>query len=70
MIVLDTPTLIEDASLLALRQALRLEIKGMYRHGRSAYAMIKERFGFTGSKQRVFDQFSAFLVQQRVLILK
>jgi hypothetical protein len=40
----------------ALRGALKLEILGMRRGGRSVYSIIKEEFGFKGSKQRVLEQ--------------
>ena len=39
--------------LLSLRGALKLEIVGMKRGGRSAYSIIKEEFGFKGSKRSV-----------------
>lgn len=41
---------------LARKQALALELKGMRRHGRSAYSICREVYGFKGTKQRVFDQ--------------
>ena len=40
----------------ALRSALKLEILGMKRKGRSVYSIIKEEFGFKGSKQKVLQQ--------------
>ena len=42
--------------LLTLRSALKLEILGMKNSRRSAYAIIKEEFGFKGNKQKVYDQ--------------
>jgi hypothetical protein len=33
----------------------------MRRRGRSAYAIIKEEFGFTGGKKKVLQQFEVFL---------
>ena len=42
--------------LLTLRSALELEILGMKNSRRSAYAIIKEEFGFKGNKQKVYDQ--------------
>ena len=39
--------------LLSLRGALKLEIIGMKRGGRSVYSIIKEEFGFKGSKRSV-----------------
>ena len=40
----------------ALQSALKLEILGMKRRGRSVYSIIKEEFGFKGSKQKVLQQ--------------
>jgi hypothetical protein len=53
--MLTTPDQIQGARLLTLRQALKLEIKGMKRTGRSAYAILKDE-GFTGTRQQVLDQ--------------
>ncbi len=44
-----------------LRGALQLEMKGMHRRGQSAYAIIKEEFGFKGSKQKVLTQLNALI---------
>jgi hypothetical protein len=55
MTMLTTPNQIQGARLLTLRQALKLEIKGMKRTGRSAYAILKDE-GFTGTRQQVLDQ--------------
>ena len=55
MSMLSTPDQIQGARLLTLRQALKLEIKGMKRTGRSAYAILKDE-GFTGTRQQVLDQ--------------
>ncbi len=41
--------------LLTMRSALWLECKGMKRHGRSVYSLVKERFGFVGNKQKVLE---------------
>lgn len=40
-----------------LRNALKLEIKGMKRRGRSAYTIIKSEFGLKGSRESVLKQF-------------
>ena len=47
---------VEFYRLLTLRSALRLEMLGMKNSRRSAYAIIKEEFGFKGNKQKVYDQ--------------
>ncbi len=39
--------------LIALKGALKLEILGMKRRGRSAYSIIKQEFGLKGSRESV-----------------
>jgi len=56
MQVYDSPEVINNFRLRALRGALKLEILGMKRRGRSAYSIIKEEFGFKGSRQKVLAQ--------------
>ena len=36
--------------------ALKLEVAGMKRRGRSVYAIVKEEFGLRGNKRRVLEQ--------------
>lgn len=69
-------TIISDAKglqlahMLALKYALKLEIKGMKRSGRSAYAIAKEEFELKGSKTSVLSQLEdliAFNTKQREL---
>ena len=61
-IMCDTPEKIQFFRLLALKSALKIEIKtGMRKRGRSAYAIIKGEFGFKGNKKRVLQQFENFL---------
>jgi uncharacterized protein VirK/YbjX len=47
------------AQFFTLRQALRMELAGMKRRGRSAYSIVKEIYGYKGSKQSVMDQMNA-----------
>jgi hypothetical protein len=61
MTMLTTPTQIATFRLLTLRSMLRLELHGMTRRGRSAYAIIKSEFNLKGSKQKVFDQYNAIV---------
>ena len=58
MTVIDTPFGIQTARMLTLRAGLKLECKGMTRHGRSCYSIIKLEFGLKGSKVNVLAQFS------------
>jgi len=47
--------------LLTLKSALKLEILGMKRRGKSVYSIIKKEFDFKGNKQSVFNQFEQFI---------
>ena len=49
------------ARLLVLKSALKLEISGLRRRGRSAYSIIKSEFNLKGNKQKVYDQFVAIV---------
>lgn len=64
MTILTTPAQIAMARKLALKAMLKLEIKGMSRSGRSAYAIIKEEFNLKGSKTRVLEQFTTMIEKQ------
>ncbi len=52
-----------------LFRGLKLEIQtGMkMSRGRTAYAIIKERYGFKGGKQKVYDQMEADLTERGIL---
>lgn len=52
---------VANARILTLRSGLKLEIQGLSRHGRSIYSIVKEEFGFKGSKQAVYDQLDAYI---------
>jgi len=60
-IMIDTPDGIAFAQLLARRGALRLELLGLKRSGRSAYSICKEVYGLKGTRQRVLDQLCAMI---------
>ena len=51
--------------LLSLRSALKLEIAGMKKRGRSAYSIIKEEFGFKGSKESVLADLQELIAQKK-----
>lgn len=53
--------------MLALKGALKLEILGLHRRGRSAYSIIKEEFGLKGSKQSVLAQYEGLLRKVGIL---
>lgn len=50
---------IDAYRLITLRAMLRLELAGMTRRGRSAYAILKSEFGFHGSRASVLNQLNA-----------
>ena len=54
--ILYTGYQIDRYRLLVLRSALKLEIKGMKKRGKSAYSIIKQEFNIKGNKQKVLDQ--------------
>ena len=56
---------IQMARMITLKHALRLELRGMTRRGRSVYAIIKDEFGLKGSKQRVYDQFVKLVEEKK-----
>ena len=65
-LVLDTPQAIDGFRVRALRSALKLEVLGMTRRGVSAYRMVKNEFGFKGSKQKVLDQLLAYMKENNI----
>lgn len=50
-----------DFQILAMRSALKLEIKGLKHSRGSVYALVKKRFGFKGNKKRVLEQLNAYI---------
>jgi hypothetical protein len=65
-LVLDTPQAIDGFRVRALRSALKLEVLGMTRRGVSVYRMVKDEFGFKGSKQKVLDQLLAYIKENNI----
>lgn len=62
MSAITNPDHIAQMRVLTLRQALRLEMLGMKRGGKSAYAILKAE-GFKGTRQEIFDQLSELRTQ-------
>lgn len=61
MTVLTTPTQIEAARLLTLRQMLKLEIKGLSKsRGPTAYSTLKAVYGYKGSREKVLSELDAW----------
>ena len=52
---------------ITLLRALSLELKGLSRRGRSAYAIIKDEYGFKGNKQKVYNQLETNLKERGIL---
>jgi hypothetical protein len=50
--------------MLKQRAAMRLEAIGLRFKGGSVTATVKRRYGFTGNRQRVIDQFSALISEK------
>ena len=65
-IVLDTPQAIDGFRTRMLRSALKLEVLGMSRKGQSVYSIVKQEFGFKGSKQAVLDQLLAYIKEHNI----
>ena len=55
-ITLETKEQIATYRFLVLRTALKLEIAGMKRHGRSVYSIVKSEYGLSGSRENVLRQ--------------
>lgn len=55
MTVLNTPEQIDRFRLATLRAMLKLEMKGMTRRGRSAYALLKD-MGYKGTREKVLEK--------------
>lgn len=56
MTIIASPEHIAYLRRLTLLKALKLELKGMRRRGPSVYSIVKKEYGFTGTKQAVYDQ--------------
>jgi hypothetical protein len=60
--VITSPNEIQLFRLLTLRSGLKLEIRGLkVSKGRSCFAIIKQEFGLTGSREEVLEQFNEML---------
>ena len=61
--ILTEPSQIAAYRAKVLLSALSLECKGMKRNGPSVYSIVKREYNLKGSKQSVYDQFSAILAR-------
>ncbi len=55
---------IDSLRIITLRSALKLEMLGMKRKGKSVYSIVKAEFGFKGNKQKVLDQLTNLIKQE------
>lgn len=60
--IIDSQHEIELYRLLVLKSALKMEILGMKRRGKSAYSIIKEELNIKGNRQKVLKQLEEILV--------
>ena len=56
--------------LITMKHALKLEIYGMTRRGRSVYSIIKDEFKLKGSKKKVLDQFCKIIEERKKGVYK
>ncbi len=61
MTVIDTPEGIAFVQLCARRGALKLELVGLKRRGRTAYSICREVYGLKGSRLKVLAQLDAMI---------
>lgn len=52
---------VKAAAVLSLKGALKLEMLGMSRKGPSVYSIVKQQFGFKGSKKAVYEQLQRYV---------
>lgn len=63
--IVYTPENINFVRMATLKSALKLEIAGLKRRGRSVYSIIKEEFGLTGNKRAVLADFTKLIEQKK-----
>jgi len=56
MQVFETPEQIDMFTFLSRKGALKLEMCGLKRGGQSMYSIIKQEYGFKGSRESVLKQ--------------
>lgn len=49
-------------------KALKLELLGLKRRGRSVYAITKEVYGFRGSREKVYKQLDALIESMKITV--
>jgi len=61
IVIIDDKESIKIHRLCTLKGALKLEILGMKRRGRSAYSIIKEEFNLKGNRKKVLKDFTTII---------
>jgi uncharacterized protein (DUF2141 family) len=51
-------------SLVSMKGRLKLEMAGLKGRGQTTYSIIKERFGFKGDRQKVYQQFCQYIEEE------
>jgi len=54
--------------LAALKMRMGLEMKGLKARGQTTYSYLKQRFGFKGTRQKVYEQFCQYIEEQAKLL--
>ena len=52
---------IKRYSLYVIKVRYGLELRGMKSRGQTMYSLVKERYGFRGNRQSVYDQFCGYI---------
>lgn len=63
MTVIDTPEGIRFVQLVARRGALKLELIGLKRRGRTAYSICKQVYKLKGSRTNVLEQLNGMIAE-------
>ena len=65
MQVFETPEQIDMFTFLSRKVALKLEMRGLKRGGQSVYSIIKQEYGFKGSRESVLKQMEEIIKQMK-----
>ena len=63
--MITNPRLIDLYRMAVLRSRLKLELEGLKSSRRSANAIVKEQFGLSGDKLKIYDQFCEIYAQAK-----
>jgi hypothetical protein len=55
-------------SLLSIKGRFYLEMKGMRGRGQTMYSLVKEHYGFKGTRQKVYEQFCQYVEKESAKI--